>query len=347
MLCIINIIETQLTCRQLEKKLKRLFFHIATVGLLLITGFTHAQNRFPDKPINIIVPYAPGGGNDLVARLVAEPLSETLKQSVVVVNKTGAGGSIGASYVAKAAPDGYNLVMANNSNVTYPDIEKLAARKPSYEMNQLEPLAMFSNDPLFLVVRSDSPFKTALDMVRAVQAKPNSIDYSSSGNLAPIHVTFELVGDAIKASFNQIQYKGVGPAFLGLLGGEVQTTLLNPAVLNANLSSGKIRVLAVTSDKRQILVPDVPTMIELGIDVKYSLWFGLFVTAGTPNEVVQRLRDAIKETSKSEKFITGMQKAGFLLEYREGLDFKKYYTEDSVKVLKVLQKVVKPEPVKN
>ena len=88
-------------------------------------------------------------------------------------------------------------------------------------------------------------------------------------------------------------------------------------------------------------------MIELGIDVKYSLWFGLFVTAGTPNEIVQRLRDAIKETSKSEKFITGMQKAGFLLEYREGPDFKKYYTEDSVKVLKVLQKVVKPEPVKN
>ena len=237
--------------------------------------------------------------------------------------------------------------MANNSNVTYPDIEKLAARKPSYEMNQLEPLAMFSNDPLFLVVRSDSPFKTALEMVRAVQAKPNSIDYSSSGNLAPIHVAFELVGDTVKASFNQIQYKGVGPAFLGLLGGEVQTTFLNPAVLSANLSSGKIRVLAVTSDKRQILVPDAPTMIELGIDVKYSLWFGLFVTAGTPNEIVQRLRDAIKETSKSEKFITGMQKAGFLLEYREGPDFKKYYTEDSVKVLKVLQKVVKPEPVKN
>ena len=119
------------------------------------------------------------------------------------------------------------------------------------------------------------------------------------------------------------------------------------ATVGLLLIAGFTHAQKVTSDKRQILVPDVPTMIELGIDVKYSLWFGLFVTAGTPNEVVQRLRDAIKETSKSEKFITGMQKAGFLLEYREGPDFKKYYTEDSVKVLKVLQKVVKPEPVKN
>jgi len=347
MLVIINGIEMQLTGIQIMKKLKGLFFHIVTVHLLLLACFTQAQNRFPDKPINIIVPFAPGGGNDLVARLVTEPLGEILKQPVIVVNKTGAGGSIGTSYVAKVAPDGYNLVMANNSNVTYPDIEKLAARKPSYEMNQLEPLAMLSNDPIYWVVRSDSPFKTAAELVKAAQAKPNSIDYSSSGNLGPIHVAFELIGDAVKTSFNQIQYKGVGPGVLALLGGEVHTTIVNPATLSGQLSSGKIRVLAVTSDKRHTLVPDAPTLNELGIDVRYSLWNGLFVTAGTPSDVVQRLRVAIQEMSKSEKFITGMQKAGFQLDYRDAPDFKKYTTEDSGKVMKVLQKVVKPEPVKN
>ena len=175
------------------KNLIKLFFLFMGNGILLLS-FTpaQAQNRFPDKPINIIVPFAPGGGNDLVSRLISEPLGEILKQSVIVVNKAGAGGSIGTSYVAKAAPDGYNLVMANNSNVTYPDIEKLTAKKPSYEMSQLEPLAMLSNDPLFLVVRSDSPFKTAVELVKAAQAKPNSIDYASSGNLGPIHVQFEL-----------------------------------------------------------------------------------------------------------------------------------------------------------
>ena len=326
----------------------KLFFLFMVNGFLLLS-FTpvQAQNRYPDKPINIIVPFAPGGGNDLVSRLISEPLGEILKQSVIVVNKAGAGGSIGTSYVAKAAPDGYNLVMANNSNVTYPDIEKLTAKKPSYEMSQLEPLAMLSNDPLFLVVRSDSPFKTAAELVKAAQAKPNSIDYASSGNLGPIHVQFELIGDAVKASFNQIQYKGVGPGVLALLGGEVQTTTVNPGTLSGQLGSGKIRVLAVTGDKRHTLVPDAPTLNELGIDVRYSLWFGLFVTAGTPSDVVLRLRGAIQEVSKSEKFITGLQKAGFQLDYRDAPDFKKYYTEDSGKVMKVLQKVVKPEPVKN
>jgi tripartite-type tricarboxylate transporter receptor subunit TctC len=330
------------------KNLMKLFFLFMVNGFLLLS-FTpvQAQNRYPDKPINIIVPFAPGGGNDLVSRLISEPLGEILKQSVIVVNKAGAGGSIGTSYVAKAAPDGYNLVMANNSNVTYPDIEKLTARKPSYEMSQLEPLAMLSNDPLFLVVRSDSPFKTAAELVKAAQAKPDSIDYASSGNLGPIHVQFELIGDAVKTSFNQIQYKGVGPGVLALLSGEVQTTTVNPGTLSGQLGSGKIRVLAVTGDKRHTLVPDAPTLNELGIDVRYSLWFGLFVTAGTPSDVVLRLRVAIQEVSKSEKFITGLQKAGFQLDYRDAPDFKKYYTEDSGKVMKVLQKVVKPEPVKN
>jgi tripartite-type tricarboxylate transporter receptor subunit TctC len=117
--------------------------------------------------------------------------------------------------------------------------------------------------------------------------------------------------------------------------------------LSGQLSSGKIRVLAVTSDKRHTLVPDAPTLNELGIDVRYSLWNGLFVTAGTPSDVILRLRVAIQEMSKSEKFITGMQKAGFQLDYRDAPDFKKYTTEDSGKVMKVLQKVVKPEPVKN
>jgi len=298
------------------------------VNGFLLLSFTpvQAQNRYPDKPINIIVPFAPGGGNDLVSRLISEPLGEIFKQSVIVVNKAGAGGSIGTSYVAKAAPDGYNLVMANNSNVTYPDIEKLTARKPSYEMSQLEPLAMLSNDPLFLVVRSDSPFKTAAELVKAAQAKPDSIDYASSGNLGPIHVQFELIGDAVKTSFNQIQYKGVGPGVLALLSGEVQTTTVNPGTLSGQLGSGKIRVLAVTGDKRHTLVPDAPTLNELGIDVRYSLWFGLFVTVGTPSDVVLRLRVAIQEVSKSEKFITGLQKAGFQLDYRDAPDFKKYYT---------------------
>lgn len=347
MLIIINS-PNSLDMKIKEKNLIKLFSLFMVIGVLLLC-FTpaQAQNRYPDRPINIIVPFAPGGGNDLVARLISEPLGEVLKQPIIVVNKAGAGGSIGTSYVTKAAPDGYNLVMGNNSQVTYPDIERMTGKKPSYEMNQLEPLAMISNDPLFIVVRADSPFKTVAELIKAAQAKPNSIDYASSGNFGPIHVQFELLGDAVKTSFNQIQYKGVGPGVLALLSGEVQTTTVNPGTLKGQLGSGKIRVLAVTGDKRHPLVPETQTFNELGIDVKYSLWFGLFAAADTPNDVVLRLRAAIQEVSRSEKFITGMQKAGFQLEYRDAPEFKKYYTEDSGKVVKVLQKVVKPEPVKN
>jgi tripartite-type tricarboxylate transporter receptor subunit TctC len=302
-----------------------------------------AQDAFPSRPITIIVPFAPGGGNDTVSRLIAEPLSAELKQPVIAVNKLGAGGAIGTAQVAKGTPDGYTIVMVNGSNTTYPEVERLRAVQPAYELAQLEPLALLTNDPLFLAVRADAPYKTAVEFVKAAQAKPNSIDYASSGNLGPVHIAFELLGGAANTSFNQIQYKGVGPALIAVLGGEVGTIASNPAALSAHVTSGKLRPLAVMSDQRHSLAPEAPTLKELGWDVQYSLWTGLYATAGTPPAVIQKLRAAIKNAAASTKFIEGIRKAGYSYNYRDAPEFRKFVDEDAGRVNSLLRKIVKPD----
>jgi len=323
---------------------------IFTLGMIfsLFHQSSFAQDKFPSKPINLIVPYAPGGSNDLVARLLSGPLSVELNQPVVVINKTGAGGAIGTAELANANPDGYNLVMLNSANITYPEAERLAGRKPLYELNQIEPLALLSNDPIFIVIRSDLPYKNMGEFFKAAQAKPGFFDYSSSGNLGPIHIQYELLGSALKTTFTQIQYKGVGPSILALLSGEVHTTVVNPATLSAQLSSGKIRVLGVTGDQRHPLVPDAPSFKELGIlESSYRLWTGLYTTAGIPPEVLKKLNLAIANAAKSPRFVNGMKQANLLLDFRESTDFKNFVDEDAKKVIKVFGKLIVPETNKN
>ncbi|MEI7530299.1 MAG: tripartite tricarboxylate transporter substrate binding protein [Betaproteobacteria bacterium] len=303
-----------------------------------------ADEKYPSKAINLIVPFAPGGGNDLVARLLSGPLSTEFNQPVVVINKLGAGGSIGTAEVAHANPDGYNLVLLNSANITYPESEKLAGRKPLYELSELEPLALLSNDPVFIVIRADLPYKNIGEFFKAAQAKPGSIDYSSSGNLGPIHIQYELLGSALNTSFTQIQYKGVGPSMLALLGGEVHTTAVNPATLSAQLGSGKVRVLAVTGEQRHPLVPDAPTFKELGmLESGYRLWTGIYAPAGTPPDVLKKLNVAIANAVKSTRFTNGMKQANLILDYREPVEFKKFVDDDSKKVLKVFGKLITPE----
>jgi tripartite-type tricarboxylate transporter receptor subunit TctC len=326
------------------KPWRAIAFATFSAMMIFLSQHSIADDKYPLKPINLIVPFAPGGGNDLVARLISEPLSMELNQPVVVINKTGAGGAIGTAEVAHANPDGYNLVLLNSANITYPDAERLAGRKPLYELNQIEPLALLSNDPVFIIIRADLPYKNINEFFRAAQAKPGSIDYSSSGNLGPIHIQYEMLGSVLNTSFTQIQYKGVGPSMLALLSGEVHTTASNPATLSAQLSGGKIRVLAVTGDQRHPLVPDVPSFKELGMaDAGYRLWTGVYTTAGVPPEVLKKLSKAIANAAKSPKFVNGMKQANLLLDYRDSTDFKNFVEEDSKKVLKVFGKLILPE----
>ena len=329
--------------KQKTSLLKRwlLFVGLSVFGVIGMAPPALSQETYPNKPINIIVPFAPGGIGDLVARLMVESLSEQLKQPVIVQNKPGGGGAIGSAFVAKGATDGYNILIVNSGNVTYPDAERLAGHKPMYEMSQLEPIALLTNDPMYLVVNSETPYKNLADLVKAAQLKPDAIDYSSAGNLTPNNLGFEMFGDEIHTSFNQIQYKGSGLAVVAVLSGEVQTSLLNPGTLSGQLGTGRLRVLAVSSEKRHSLVPEAPTFHELGYDFEYSIYTGLYVAVGTPENIVRKLRLAVQNAAKSEKLMTAMKLGNFQLDYRDGAEFKKYVDASSARVIKVLQKIVK------
>ena len=331
--------------REKTSLLKRwaILIGLGVVGVMGLASPSMSQEAYPNKPINIIVPFAPGGIGDLVARLMVESVSEQLKQPVIVLNTPGGGGAIGSAFVAKGATDGYNILIVNSGNVTYPDAERLAGHKPLYEMSQLEPIALLTNDPMYLVVNAETPYKNLADLVKAAQLKPDAIDYSSAGNLTPNNLGFEMFGDEIHTSFNQIQYKGSGLAVVAVLGGEVPTSLLNPGTLSGQLGSGRLRVLAVSSEKRHPLVPEAPTFHELGYDFEYSIYTGFYVAAGTPENIVRKIRLAVQNAAKSEKLITAMKLGNFQLDYRDGPEFKKYVDESSARVIKVLKKIVKPD----
>ena len=335
--------------RQVRDSFSSKLTMIIVLSILSLIGFipsSHSQEVFPNRAVNLIVPFAPGGINDLVARLIVESLTEQMKQPVVILNKPGAGGAIGTAFVAKGATDGYNIVIVNSGNVTYPEAERLAGHKPLYEMSQLEPIALLTNDPGYVVVRSDSPYKSFADLMKTAKLKPSSIDYSSAGNLTPVNLFFEMLGDEIHSSFTQIQYKSAGLAAMALLSAEVQASFLNPGTLSGQLSSGKLRVLAVSSDKRSELVPDAPTLRELGYDINYTIYTGLYVAAGTPEGIVKKIRLAVQNAAKSEKLITAMKLGNFQLDYRDGPEFKKYVDESSVSVVKILKKIVKVDTEK-
>jgi tripartite-type tricarboxylate transporter receptor subunit TctC len=280
-------------------------------------GGAMAQDIFPSSPITLIVPNPPGGASDINARILAEPWAAALKQPVVIVNRPGMGGAIGAALVTKAKPDGYTILLALSSVVVAPEAEKVSGRKPLYSLDQLEPLALISSDPMVVLVRTDSPWKTLGDLVAAAKEKPGSINYSSSGNFGPIHLSVEMLAHQAGIRLTQVPFNGGGPSMVALLGGQVEMTTAAPAVALAQIQSGRLRPLATSGTKRLQLLPDVPNYREAGFDAEYSIWAGLYAPAGTPKPVVQALRETLQKAARSPAFIGGMAKQNIIQDYRD------------------------------
>lgn len=309
--------------------------------MLAVAGGAAAQDQFPAGPVSIIVPNPPGGSSDINARILSEPLSAALKQPVVILNRPGLGGAIGAAQVAKAKPDGYTLLLALSSVVVAPEAERISGRKPLYELDQLEPVALLSSDPMVLLVRADSPWRSLADLVKAAKEKPGSINYSSSGNFGPIHLSVEMLAHQAGIKLVQVPFGGGGPSMLALLAGQVQMTTAAPAVASAQISAGKLRPLAVSGAKRLTSLPDVPTYKEAGFDAEYYIWAGLYVPTGTPKPVVQTLRQSVQKAARSPQFITGMEKQGIIFDYRDAPEFKQFAEEDGVRMAKVVKAIGK------
>jgi tripartite-type tricarboxylate transporter receptor subunit TctC len=300
-----------------------------------------AQDAFPSSPITLIVPNPPGGASDINARILAEPWSAVLKQPVVIVNRPGMGGAIGAAQVTKAKPDGYTLLMALSSVVVAPEAEKVSGRKPLYDLDQLEPLGLISADPMVVLVRADSPWKTLADLVAAAKDKPGSINYSSSGNFGPIHLSVEMLAHQAGIKLTQVPFNGGGPSMLALLGGNVEMTTAAPAVALAQIQSGKLRPLATSGAKRLSLLPDVPTYREAGFDAEFTIWAGLYAPAGTPKPVVQALRESLQKAARSPAFTGGMAKQSIIQDYRDAPEFAKFAEEDRVRMTRVVRAIGK------
>src|SRR5947207_9287288 len=217
---------------------------VGVVALAVVAGIAGAQESYPTRPITLVAPFPPGGVADLTARPVAASLEKILKTPVGVVNKTGAAGAVGMQYVATSRPDGYTLLLALSSISIIPEADKIFGRPPAFTIEQFAPIALVSADPTVLVVRAESPWKTAREYIEDAQKRPGQISYSSSGVYGTLHMAMALLEHAANVKLRHVPYAGAGPALTAILGGHVDALASGPAVVLPHLKAGKLRALA-------------------------------------------------------------------------------------------------------
>ncbi len=249
--------------------------------------------KFPDKPIRFIVPFPPGGGNDILARAIAPKMGEFLGQPVVIDNRAGAGGNIGTDLAAKSAPDGYTIVIASNQVTINP---WLYAKLPFDIEKDFVAVAQAATVPMVLAVHPSVPANTLKEFIALAKASPGKFNHGTPGNGTPQHIAFEVFNHAASVQVTHIAYKGTGPAIADLIGGQVQSAIGTMASLEQHVKAGKLRALGVTTPKRSPAMPNVPTVAEAGLPgFEVPLWYSILAPAGTPKEIVARLSGDISK----------------------------------------------------
>jgi tripartite-type tricarboxylate transporter receptor subunit TctC len=261
------------------------FASLAPLAALIGTAYAQPAAAFPTKPIRLIVPFPPGGGTDILSRLVANKLTEVSHWTVVPDNRGGAGGTIGIAEAARAAPTGYDMVMGQKDNmVVAPWLYKNLSYDPTKD---LVAVAHVAYTPVIIVTNANSRFKTLADVVNVARAEPDGLTYGSPGNGTTIHLAGEIFKTAANIKMRHIPYKGSNAALMDVLAGNVDLLMSSLPSAIAQIKSGKLRPLAVTSAKRSTSLPDVPTVTELGYkDFDVSTWYGIFMPAATPKDIV-------------------------------------------------------------
>ena len=316
---------------------------VSALLALLLPALAAGQEPYPSKPITLVVPFPPGGQADLSARPLAAAMSQILRQPVVVMNRPGAAGAIGHRAVATAAPDGYTILVTLVSVQALPMVDKLFARPSQYTMDQLAPLALLVADPPVLVVGADKPWKSVKELVDDAKKRPDDIVYSHSGLYGPSHLPMEMFLNAAGIKMRGLGAVGGGPTMALVLGGSAAMWASPPAMAVSQVAANKLRPLASFGAKRHPGFPNVPTLKELGYDVEYYVWSGSFAPSGTPEPVMQTLRDAIRKAVASREFKTAMENLKSPDAYLDTPEFADFLRRDAARLQQAIQKIGKVE----
>ena len=266
-------------------------------------------SSFPQKPVRIVVPYTTGGSNDVIARLLAQQLQEAWGQPVVVENKPGAAGNIGSSDIAKSAPDGHSLLLTNINIVSMNP--GLIANMPFDPQKDFAPISLLGTTALALVVHPSVAANNVRELIDLARKEPGRLNYASSGNGSPQHMSAEMFKAMTKTSLTHIPYRGAAPAVNDLLAGQVQVTVGVVNQLMPHIRAGKLKALGVTSRKRLVQMPDVPTLDEAGVPgYESEIWLGLAAPAGTPPAIIEQINQAVRKAMATADVVTKLQSQG-------------------------------------
>jgi tripartite-type tricarboxylate transporter receptor subunit TctC len=319
---------------------------ISAICFVLVLGGAlpaRSQESYPSKPVSLVVPFPPGGQADLSARPLATALSQVLKQPFVIINRPGAAGAVGNRSVAGATPDGYTLLVSLVSIVTIPEVDQMFGRKPAYSMDQFIPLALLAADPPVLVVGGETPWKSVKDLVGDAGKRPDDIVYSHSGLYGPSHLPMEMFLQAANIKMRGLPAVGGGPTMMLVLGGSAAMWASPPAMALSQVQAHKLRPLASFGAQRHPAFPEVPTLRELGYDVEFYVWSGVFAPRGTPAPIVATLREGIRKAVASAEFRTAMENMKTPIPYLDAPQFQEFLSKDAARLGQAIRRIGKVE----
>jgi tripartite-type tricarboxylate transporter receptor subunit TctC len=302
---------------------------VAATALLALAPQHAAAQEFPNKPIRLVVPFAPGGPTDVLARLIGQKLSTQLNTPVVVENKAGANSVIATEHVAKSPADGYTLLVGSPATAANLSLYKTL---PYDTLKDLAPVTPIASTPYFLIVNGNAPYNTVQELITYAKVKPNRIAYASAGAGGPLHLTAELFNVSTGIKMLHVPYKGVAPALVDLVADQVQVIFAGLPATRALVQDKKLKLLAVADRQRSSFTPDVPTIQESGVaDFSADSWFGLFAPSGTPAAVEERIASAVKTVLAADDVRERMVGLGAVPLSSSPAEFRKYFSAEVAK----------------
>ena len=311
-------------------------FLCRVAGCLAATALaaSAAVAAFPDKPVKLIVPFAPGGGTDAIARALGVGMSQALGQPVVIDNKPGAGTIIGSDAVAKSAPDGYSVLVSTFAHAVNPS---LMAKLPYDTQKAFAPVVLLARGPNVLVVRADSPYKSVAEVVTAARAHPGKLTYASQGNGTSAHLAGEMFTNLAKVQMTHVPYRGAGPAITDLLGGQVDMIFGTAAAVSTFVDSGKLRAIGVTTAQASEAFKGVPPIAESVPGYQVESWYGLYAPAGTPADVIAKLNAAAKKAAHQPDFAKKIEQEGLTVIASDPAELDRYVRAEEARWSRIVK----------